>query len=92
VLPSPANSHDSGIDDDEHTWLKNIRPFTPLVGQRSYGALTVLSCTPPCPAPSKLITMFWLLTVLVYASDCRSTLYTRYNRGGATVYAVKSTF
>ena len=41
VLPSPAESHDSAAsmdeNEDEQTWLKNIRPFTPLVGQRSYG-------------------------------------------------------
>ena len=42
MLPSPGESQDSSLDDDEQTWLKNIRPFTPLVGQRSFGR----PCTP----------------------------------------------
>eukprot|EP01046_Picozoa_sp_COSAG06_P026698 COSAG06_NODE_2312_length_7100_cov_7.782609_1_plen_425_part_10 len=59
VLPSPAESHDSAAsmdeNEDEQTWLKNIRPFTPLVGQRSYGEWRSTPSRPillPAPAPA----------------------------------------
>ena len=49
MLPSPAHSSaPSDVDDGEEAWLKQIRPFTPLVGERAYGMLPCRCHTCAC--------------------------------------------